>query len=569
MTRWEVMMRGLMMDRPLSVSSILDYAAERYGDTEMVSCTADAPVHRTTYAALRARVRQLAGALRGKLGVRPGVRIATLAWNDHRHFELYYGIAGIGAICHTINPRLFPEQIAYIINHAEDRYLFTDPMFLPLVEQLAPQLAPLEGIVVLCDAAHLPASGLTGLLDYESLIADQSTEFTWPELDETTACGLCYTSGTTGNPRGALYHHRSTVLHALTIVMPDVMGLSARDTVLPVVPMFHVNAWGLPYACPLVGARMVMPGPRPDGAGLYRQLERERVTFAAGVPTVWFGLLDHLRTSGGSLPHLQRAVIGGSAAPLSIIEALEHDYGVEVLHGWGMTEMSPVGAVCHLKATMTGLPIAKRRQIKQKQGQGVWGVEFKIVDDEGRRVAHDGQTAGVLYVRGPWIASAYFRDPAASGEAFDAEGWFSTGDVATIDAQGYLEITDRAKDMVRSGGEWISSIALENAAVGHPDLAEAAVIAVPHPKWGERPLLIAVRRPGAEVDKAAITSYLAGKVASWWVPDDVVFVDELPHTATGKLMKTVLRERFKDHVPPSAGAALSAAPWFGRRPGRT
>jgi fatty-acyl-CoA synthase len=546
------MMRGLMMDRPLSVASILDYAAERYGDTEMVSCAADAPVHRTTYAALRARVRQLAGALQRKLGVRPGDRIATLAWNDHRHFELYYGIAGIGAICHTVNPRLFPDQIAYIIAHAEDRYLFTDPMFLPMVEQLAPQLATLEGIVVLSDAAHLPPSGLTGLIDYESLIADQPAEFAWPELDETTACGLCYTSGTTGPPKGALYHHRSTVLHALAIVMPDVMGLSARDTVLPMVPMFHVNAWGLPYACPLVGARMVMPGPRLDGASLFGQLERERVTFASGVPTVWFGLLDHLRASGTGLSHLRRAVIGGSAAPLSIIEALENDYGVEVLHGWGMTEMSPVGAVCHPKAAMADLPIARRQQLKQRQGQAVWGVEFKIVDEAGRRLPHDGRTAGVLYVRGPWIASGYFGDPAGSSEAFDAEGWFSTGDVATIDPEGYLQITDRAKDMVRSGGEWISSIALENAAVGHPDLAEAAVIAVPHPKWGERPLLIAVRRPGSDVDQAAITKYLAGKVAKWWVPDEVVFVDALPHTATGKLLKTALRERFKGHVPPNA-----------------
>jgi len=545
-------MRGLMMDRPLLVSSILDHAAERYGDTEMVSCTADAPEHRTTYATLRRRVRQLASALQNRLGVRLGDRIATLAWNDHRHFELYYGISGIGAVCHTINPRLFPEQIAYIIEHAEDRYLFTDPMFLPLVEQLAPRLGVLEKIVVLGEAAHLPASGLEGLLDYESLIADQPFELTWPEFDETTACGLCYTSGTTGRPKGALFHHRSTVLHALTIVMPDVLGLSARDTVLPAVPMFHVNAWGLPYACPLVGARMVMPGPRLDGASLYRQLEGERVTFAAGVPTVWFGLLDHLRERKGRLPHLERLVIGGAAPPLSMIEAFENQYGVEVLHGWGMTEMSPVGAVCRLPATAASLPAEERQRMKRKQGQAIWGVEFKIVDDRGRRLPHDGTTAGLLYVRGPWIASGYFRDQAASEAAVDAEGWFSTGDVATIDRQGYMHITDRAKDLVRSGGEWISSIDLENAAVGHPDLAEAAVIAMPHPKWGERPLLVAVRRPGADVGKTAILEYLAGKVARWWLPDDVVFVEELPHTATGKLQKTALRERFKDHLLPTA-----------------
>ncbi|MGH6904376.1 MAG: long-chain-fatty-acid--CoA ligase [Geminicoccaceae bacterium] len=546
------MMRGLMMDRPLLVSSILEHAAARYGDTEMVSRTADAPEHRTTYRELRRRARQLAGALQSKLGVRLGDCVATLAWNDHRHFELYYGIAGIGAVCHTINPRLFPEQIAYIVEHARDRYLFTDPMFLPLVAQLAPELKALEGIVVLCDAAHLPASGLAGLIDYETLIANQPSEFTWPDFDETTACGLCYTSGTTGHPKGALFHHRSTVLHALTIVMPDVMGLSARDTVLPAVPMFHVNAWGLPYACPLVGARMVMPGPRLDGAGLYQQLERERVTFAAGVPTIWFGVRDHLRACKGGLSHLERLVIGGAAPPLSLIETFENQYQVEVLHGWGMTEMSPVGAVCRLPPSAAAMPSAARQRLKQKQGPAIWGVEFKIVDDQGRRLPHDGKTAGLLYVRGPWIASGYFRDEAASKAAVDAEGWFSTGDVATIDPQGYMQITDRAKDLVRSGGEWISSIDLENAAVGHPDLAEAAVIAVPHPRWGERPLLVVVRRPGAEVDRTAILEYLAGKVASWWLPDDVVFVEELPHTATGKLMKTALRERFKGHVLPTA-----------------
>jgi 3-(methylthio)propionyl---CoA ligase len=541
-------MRGLMMDRPLLVSSILDYAAQRYGETQMVARTADGAEHRTTYAGLRQRARQLASALRTKLGVGLGDCVATLAWNDHRHFELYYGIAGIGAVCHTINPRLFPEQIAYILEHARDRYLFVDAMFAPLVEQLAPQLKTLEGIVVLCDAAHLPASGLGGLIDYESLIADQPVEFAWPDLDETTACGLCYTSGTTGHPKGALYQHRSTVLHALTIVLPDVMGLSARDTVLPAVPMFHVNAWGLPYACPLVGAKMVMPGPRLDGASLYQLLERERVTFAAGVPTVWFGLLEHLRERNLDLPHLERVVIGGSAAPLSMIETFENQYGVEVLHGWGMTEMSPVGAVC-CPPPAADLPAHHRQRLKQKQGQAIWGVEFKIVDDQGRRLPHDGKTAGLLYVRGPWIASGYFRDEVASKAALDPEGWFSTGDVATIDANGYMQITDRAKDLIRSGGEWISSIDLENAAVGHPDVAEAAVIAVPHPKWGERPLLIAVRRREAEVDKAMILDYLAAKLAKWWLPDDVVFVEELPHTATGKLMKTALRERFRDYAP--------------------
>jgi acyl-CoA synthetase (AMP-forming)/AMP-acid ligase II len=544
-------MRGLMMDLPLRIPSILDYAADYHGEAEMVSCTTDQPAHRITYAGLRGRVKQLANALQSELEVGVGDRIATLAWNDHRHFELYYGIAGIGAVCHTINPRLFPDQIAYIVNHAEDRYLFTDPMFLPLLEHLAPQLPKLEGVFVLTDDAHLPASGLE-VRSYESLIADQPADYYWPVLDETTASGLCYTSGTTGAPKGALYHHRSTVLHALAIALPDAMGLSAKDTVLPVVPMFHVNAWGLPYACPLVGARMVMPGPRLDGASLYERFERERVTFAAGVPTIWFGLLNHLKETGKRLSSLERVVIGGAAAPLSMIEAFELEYGVQVLHGWGMTEMSPVGSVCSLNPRRARLSVEERHRIKQKQGHAIWGVEFKIVGEQGQRLPHDGRSAGVLFVRGPWIASAYFRDEQATREAFDAEGWFSTGDVATIDPAGTMQITDRAKDMIRSGGEWISSIALENAAVGHPGLAEAAVIAAAHPKWGERPLLIAVRRPGAVVERGALMDFLSAKVAKWWLPDGVVFVDELPHTATGKIQKSLLRERFRNYRLPTA-----------------
>jgi fatty-acyl-CoA synthase len=542
-------MRGLMMDRPLLIPMILDYAADHHGASEMVSCTADQPAHRITYAALRGRIRQLANALRQELGVGVGDRIATLAWNDHRHFELYYGIAGIGAVCHTINPRLFPEQIVYIVNHARDRFLFVDPTLLPLVERLAPQFETVEAIYVLADQP--PASPLAPR-SYERLIEGQPAEFEWPALDETTACGLCYTSGTTGMPKGALFHHRSSVLHALAIALPDAMRLSAREVVLPVVPMFHVNAWGLPYACPLVGARMVMPGPRLDGASLYEQFEREQVTFAAGVPTIWFNLLSHLKETGRRLSSLQRVVIGGAAPPPAMIDAFEQDHGVEVMHGWGMTEMSPVGSVCSLNPTLARLPAEQRRRLKQKQGHAIWGVDFKIVDDRGHRLPHDGRAAGVLHVRGPWIASAYFEDGAASAEAFDADGWFSTGDVATIDRHGFLELTDRSKDMIRSGGEWISSIALENAAVGHPERAEAAAIALPHPKWGERPLLVAVRRPGAAVDKAALLAFLREQVARWWLPDDVVFVDELPHTSTGKIHKMALRERFKDHVLPTA-----------------
>jgi fatty-acyl-CoA synthase len=475
---------------------LLDYAADHHGSTEMVSCTADRPAHRTTYAELRGRAKQLGNALQGPLDVQRGDRVGTLAWNDHRHFELYYGISGIGAVCHIINPRLFPDQIAYIINHAEDRHLFVDPMFVPLIERLAPKLRTVERIIVLSDAAHMPASELE-LLCYERLLETQPDRLDWPSFDENTAAGLCYTSGTTGNPKGALFSHRSTVLHALAIVLPDAMALSAAETVAPVVPMFHVNAWGLPYACPLVGAKLVMPGPRLDGASLHALFEREQVTFSAGVPTLWFGLLRHLEQTGGRLSSLKSVVIGGAAPPLSMIETFENDHGVEVRHGWGMTEMSPVGSVCRLTREMAALPRAERQRRKLKQGHALYGVEFKVVDRDGRRLPHDGKAAGVLYVRGPWIASAYFRDEAATAQAFDAEGWFSTGDVVTIDPEGYLQITDRAKDVIKSGGEWISSIELENAAVGHPGLAEAAVIGVAHPKWGERPLLIAVRQSGA------------------------------------------------------------------------
>ncbi|HEX5077979.1 MAG TPA: long-chain-fatty-acid--CoA ligase [Geminicoccaceae bacterium] len=544
------MMRGLMMDRPLLISSILEHAALQSGDIAMVSHTGDLGVHRTSYAELARRARRLANALRDIFDIGIGDRIGTLAWNDHRHFELYYGIAGIGAICHTINPRLFPEQIAYIINHAQDGYLFVDPTFLPLVERLAPQLPTVRGVVVLSDAAHLPASGLPHLYAYEALLEGQPDRFDWPMLDETTASGLCYTSGTTGNPRGALYHHRSTILHGLSQALPNSLGLAADDIALPAVPMFHANAWGLPHACPLVGAGMVMPGPRLDGASLYEQLERERVTFSAGVPTVWFALLHHLEATGKRLSTVRRVVIGGSAVPRAMIDKFEAQ-GVEVRHGWGMTEMSPVGAICSFDARAAALPTEERRRLQLKQGRPPWGVEMRIIDDEGSPLPRDGASAGLLLVRGPWIASAYFRDDDATVDAF-CDGWFATGDVATIDRHGYMEITDRAKDVIKSGGEWISSIVLENTAVGHPDLQEAAVIAVPHPRWGERPLLIAVARPDAAVTGADVLAFLQDKVARWWLPDDVVFVAELPHTATGKLQKSRLREMFKDHALPTA-----------------
>jgi 3-(methylthio)propionyl---CoA ligase len=542
-------MHGMMMDRPLLISSILEHAALQSGDTAMVSHTGDLGVHRTTYAELARRSRQLANALQSTFDIGIGDRIGTLAWNDHRHFELYYGVAGIGAICHTINPRLFPEQIAYIINHAEDCYLFVDPMFVPLVERLAPSLPTVRGVVVLSNAAHMPESALPRLHCYEGLLEGQPDTFEWPELDETTASSLCYTSGTTGNPRGALYHQRSTILHSLMLAMPNTLGLAGDDVVLPVVPMFHANAWGLSYACPLVGVGIVMPGARLDGASLYEQIERWRVTFSAGVPTIWFGLLDHLAKTGGRLSTLRRVVIGGAAAPRSMIDAFE-DQGVEVRHGWGMTEMSPVGAICSLDARGAALPIEERRRLQMKQGRPPWGVEMRVVDEKGHPLPRDGSSAGLLMVRGPWVASAYFRDDDATIEAFH-DGWFATGDVATIDRYGYMEITDRAKDVIKSGGEWISSITLENTAVGHPDLQEAAVIAAAHPRWGERPLLIVVARPEAEVGKADILAFLEDKVASWWLPDDVVLVPELPHTATGKIQKSRLREMFKDHKLPT------------------
>ena len=543
-------MQGMMMDRPLLISSILEHAALQSGATAMVSHTADQGAHRTTYGELARRSRQLANALQSTFAIGIGDRIGTLAWNDHRHFELYYGVAGLGAICHTINPRLFPEQIAYIINHAEDCYLFVDPMFVPLVERLAPQLPTVRGVVVLSDAAHMPESELSHLHCYEAMLEGQPDVFEWPLLDETTASGLCYTSGTTGNPRGALYHHRSTdPARPDAAPCPTRSGLAGDDVVLPVVPMFHANAWGLAYACPLVGVGMVMPGARLDGASLYEQLERERVTFSAGVPTIWFGLLDHLAKTGRRLSTLRRVVIGGAAAPRSMIDAFE-DQGIEVRHGWGMTEMSPVGAICSLDARGAALPMEERRRVQMKQGRPPWGVEMRIVDDKGQPLPHDGSSAGLLMVRGPWVASAYFRDDDATIEAFH-DGWFATGDVATIDPHGYMEITDRAKDVIKSGGEWISSITLENTAVAHPDLQEAAVIAAAHPRWGERPLLIVVARPDATVGKADILAFLEGKVAAWWLPDDVVFVDELPHTATGKIQKSRLRDMFKDHPLPT------------------
>ena len=544
------MLQGMMMDRPLLISSLIDYAVDYFGDREIVSVTADDPAHRTDYRAIGARAKRLANALANRFNILPGDRVATLAWNDHRHLEIYYGVSGSGAVCHTINPRLFADQIVYIVNHAADRLLFIDPMFWPLVQKLMPKMPTLEHIVVMTAPQLMPKDSLDAALNYETVIAEQSDDLVWPTFEETAASSLCYTSGTTGAPKGVLYHHRSTVLHSFSIALPNALGIGADDVVLPVVPMFHVNAWGLPYACPMTGAKMVLPGPKLDGASLSRLFNKEKVTLSAGVPTIWAGLLDHCAASDEKLETLRTAVIGGSAAPLAMIERFEDEHDVLALHGWGMTEMSPVGTVCRLGPTFAGRGRDACQRQKVKQGRPLYGVDVKIVDAEGHALPHDGEAAGLLMVRGPWITSGYFQDDAANQEAFDSDGWFSTGDIATVDGDGFMEVTDRAKDMIKSGGEWISSIALENLAVGHPTVAEAAVIGVHHPKWDERPLLIVVLRDGETTTTGELLGYIGDKVAKWQIPDDVIIVDELPHTATGKIQKTVLRERFKDHVWP-------------------
>ena len=544
------MLQGMMMDRPLLISSLIDYAVDYFGDREIVSVTADDPAYRTDYRTIGARAKRLANTLANRFNILPGDRVATLAWNDHRHLEIYYGVSGSGAVCHTINPRLFADQIVYIVNHAADRLLFIDPMFWPLVQKLMPKMPNLEHIVVMTAPQLMPKDSPDAALNYETVIAEQSDDFVWPIFEETAASSLCYTSGTTGAPKGVLYHHRSTVLHSFSIALPNALGIGADDVVLPVVPMFHVNAWGLPYACPMAGAKMVLPGPKLDGASLSRLFNKEKVTLSAGVPTIWASLLNHCAASDEKLETLRTAVIGGSAAPLAMIERFEEEHDVLALHGWGMTEMSPVGTVCRLGSTFAGRGRDACQRQKVKQGRPLYGVDVKIVDEEGHALPHDGEAAGLLMVRGPWITSGYYQDDAANQEAFDSDGWFSTGDIATVDGDGFMEVTDRAKDMIKSGGEWISSIALENLTVGHPTVAEAAVIGVHHPKWDERPLLIVVLRDGETTTTGELLGYIGDKVAKWQIPDDVIIVDKLPHTATGKIQKTVLRERFKDHVWP-------------------
>ncbi len=540
------MLEGLMMDTPLLISDVLEYAGEVHGSRRVVSRTVEGPIHSYTYAEAARRVARLAHAL-VDLGVKEGDRVATLAWNGYRHFELYYGISGIGAVCHTINPRLFPEQIVYIANHAEDRFLFVDLDLLPIVEALAGRLPTLEGVVVMTDAGHMPAdSKAPVLLCYEDLLSDREETFPWPSFDEHAAAGLCYTSGTTGNPKGALYSHRSTLIHSLILLAAGEARLTQHDSVLPVVPLFHVNAWGLPYAAPIAGANLIFPGPKLDGGSLFDLMEEAEVTATWGVPTVWLGLLDEMDRRGRKPRDLDLVVVGGAAAPRPMIERFERDFAIQVVHGWGMTETSPVGTFGSIPPEADGLPLAERVELKARQGRFLFGVGHRIVDDLGRPLPHDGEAFGELLVRGNTIASAYYDDPEATRDAFDDEGWFRTGDVATISPNGVLNIVDRAKDVIKSGGEWISSIDLENAAIGHPGIAEAAVIATPHPKWGERPVLIAVRREGSDVTAEDVEAYLETKVAKWWLPDAIVFAESLPHTATGKLQKTELRKKYGD-----------------------
>ncbi|MDH0050092.1 3-(methylthio)propionyl-CoA ligase [Comamonas terrigena] len=543
-------MQGLMQDQQLLISSLIEFANRFHGDAEIVSRRVEGDIHRYTYRDLTARAKQLANALDG-LKLAHGDRVASLAWNGYRHMEMYYGVSGSGRVLHTINPRLHPEQIAWIVNHAEDQVLCFDTTFLPLIQAVHAKCPTVRQWVALCDADKLPAdSGIPGLVSYEAWIAGQSKNYRWPQLDENTASSMCYTSGTTGNPKAVLYSHRSSVLHAYGAALPDVMNLSARDAVLPVVPMFHVNAWGLPYSAALTGAKVVFPGPALDGKSLYELIEAEGVTFAAGVPTVWQMLLTHMQQGGLKFSHLNRTVIGGSACPPAMIDAFEDTYGVRVLHAWGMTEMSPLGTLGTLKNKHLALPKEQQRKILQKQGRPIYGVDMRIVDSDGRDQPWDGKACGDLLVRGPWILDTYYKGASPLVKDEEGRGWFPTGDVATIDPDGYMQITDRTKDVIKSGGEWISSIDIENIAMGHPAVAMAACIGMPHPKWDERPIVAVAKKAGAEVSREELLAFFDGKTAKWQIPDDVVFVDAIPLGATGKMLKTKLREQLAGYKLP-------------------
>ena len=545
-------MNGLMMQHQLLISSLLVHAERHHGDQEVVSRRVEGDVHRTTYRELAARSRQMANALH-TLGVSAGDRVATLAWNGYRHMELYYAVSGSGSVLHTLNPRLHADQVVWIADDAQDQVLFFDLTFLPLIEAIAGRIKSIKAFVAMTDRAHMPAgSNIPNLLCYEELLAAASPEFTWPVFDEQSASSLCYTSGTTGNPKGALYSHRSTMLHTYAVALPDSLNCSARDVILPVVPMFHVNAWGLPYAACMVGAKLVFPGPFLDGKSLHELFEAEGVTLSAGVPTVWQGLLTHVEANNLEFSTMRRTIIGGAACPPSMMSVFEERYDVQVLHAWGMTEMSPLGTACTLKAKHRNLSSDERMALQRKQGRAVFGVDMKIVGEDGRELPHDGKASGELLVRGPWIISSYFKGVKGAGGDPLVEGWFPTGDVSTIDADGYMQITDRSKDVIKSGGEWIGSIDLENIAMAHPAVAMAACIGIKHPKWDERPLLVVVKKPGAEIARDDLLSFYEGKIAKWWTPDDVVFVDGIPLGATGKMQKNKLREQLSDYKLPTA-----------------
>lgn len=538
------MMRGLMMDAPLMISGILRHAALNHGGREIVTRLPESgEIHRYGYRDAWKRSQQTAHALT-KLGVAPGERVGTIAWNTHRHFELYYAVSGIESVIHTINPRLKPEQIAWIVNHAEDKVVCFDVTFAPIIDGIAQHCPGVEKWVLMAGAEHKPEMK-TEILTYEELIADEPEEFDWPVFDEHAAACLCYTSGTTGDPKGVLYSHRSTVLHAMSSIAPDVIGGGSEASILAVVPMFHVSAWGLPYGAPMAGAKLVMPGAQLDGASLYELIDGEDVTYMVGVPTVWLGVLDYLRKNEKRLDKVEKILSGGSALPEALLRAYEEGYGVTMQQGWGMTEMSPIGTIGTLKPNHDGLPQDEKVKIKLKQGLGVYGVELRVVSEDGKILPRDGKSSGHLQVRGPWIASQYFKRD--SDDQFTDDGWFDTGDIAHLDDDGYMTITDRAKDVIKTGGEWISSIDLENAAMGHPEVAQAAAIGLPHPKWQERPLLVVVPKEDCSPTEQQIQDYIAEKCAKWWVPDAVEFVEELPLGATGKVLKTDLRERFKDY----------------------
>jgi len=545
-------MQGSMQDIPLLVNGILDHARIYHGEREIVSRLVEGPIHRETYADAHLRARKLAQALM-RLGCSRGDVLATLAWNTHRHLEAWYGITGLGAIYHTLNPRLFPEQLVYIINHANDRVIMTDLTFVPILEGIADQIPNVKHIIILTDRAHMPETNLKNAVCYEELLDAENGDMNWVSVGENDPCGLCYTSGTTGNPKGVLYSHRSNVLHTLVSNSADVMGLRSTDAVLPVVPMFHANAWGIAFSAPAVGAKIVNPGPNMDGASIYELLEGEKVSFTAAVPTVWLMLLQHMEEHNLKLPYLNTVTIGGSAVPRVMLEKFERDYEVEVKHAWGMTELSPLGSIASFKSGMEDMSFDEKMDIKVKQGRPPYLMEMKITDDDGNELPRDGKAFGHLMVRGPFVVGEYMKGE--GGQILDKDGFFDTGDVATLDPLGFMQITDRSKDVIKSGGEWISSIEIENIAVGHADVAEAAVIGIFHPKWDERPLLIVVKKEGSDPSKEDVLAYLEGKIAKWWMPDDVVFVDEIPHTATGKIQKLTLREQFKEYVLPTAAAA--------------